>query len=465
MTVKMPPRGVVLAFNRALAEQPMLQGDDGQPVDELSKAVKHPGPGWQPIPQGKKGGFRKRDGDKWEYWYPEPKGKPDVPDEIARFPHLAKEWKAALKQGLSVSLDEGSVEMYEILAEGKLPKGHTKDKVARAHVKLDVKIPEPENVRAVRLVQPRSKRGHYAILHIGVKPENRGRWQLSWFDEEGPIGDTSRATVQEAFDVAHSEGYRTVEIVRKPPAQQMGLFDEEPDTSTDWKPKPKAKRRDEELIDLYGEKSAPQPGEKGYKPPLQRPEGALDGFTAPEVAEQMWASANSLIEDPDLAQLLDPEWVAEWSGEIYEGGYYDQEEIEDNKWFLSGLMHVPKRGLDGKEAPVDARSDFAHDVLHMAAQVRGGTNPAMLDYQTHIDGERYLPRGGGQLPDWAAEAIIAERLTPEPGKLKLVNVTKDEAAQFIEKHHSALPYLNPRGLMYALGLKQGERLVAVATAG
>ena len=121
-------------------------------------------------------------------------------------------------------------------------------------------------------------------------------------------------------------------------------------------------------------------------------------------------------------------------------------------------------GLDGEPAPVQARSDFAHEVLGLAAQQRGGDHPAMLEAQTKLERERYIRRTG-RLPSWAAKAIIADRLPPEPGKLRLVKVSQEEAAAFIEKHHSALPYLNPRGIMYALGVKRGERLVAVGTAG
>lgn len=37
----------------------------------LLKALTPPGSGWQAIPKGKRGGFRRRKGSGWEYWYPE----------------------------------------------------------------------------------------------------------------------------------------------------------------------------------------------------------------------------------------------------------------------------------------------------------------------------------------------------------------------------------------------------------
>ena len=48
--------------------------------------------------------------------------------------------------------------------------------------------------------------------------------------------------------------------------------------------------------------------------------------------------------------------------------------------------------------------------------------------------------------------------------LRISTIDKKTAADFIEKHHSALPYLNTRGLIFTIGLYKGDRLVAVATA-
>jgi hypothetical protein len=36
----------------------------------------------------------------------------------------------------------------------------------------------------------------YAILHPSTK--KRGKWQLSWFDADGPYGDSERSTCSEA---------------------------------------------------------------------------------------------------------------------------------------------------------------------------------------------------------------------------------------------------------------------------
>ncbi|MCB9705839.1 MAG: hypothetical protein H6711_28510 [Myxococcales bacterium] len=73
---------------------------------------------------------------------------------------------------------------------------------------------------------------------------------------------------------------------------------------------------------------------------------------------------------------------------------------------------------------------------------------------------------GGLSPDAHLVQRIAARIWSGPeGRLELVSVDKPTACAFIERHHAALPYCNPRGMMYAIGARLGGRLVAVATAG
>jgi hypothetical protein len=53
-----------------------LMADDGSGIGDdagggdVSKAERPPGGGWETAPRGKKGGFRRRKGSGWEYWYP-----------------------------------------------------------------------------------------------------------------------------------------------------------------------------------------------------------------------------------------------------------------------------------------------------------------------------------------------------------------------------------------------------------
>lgn len=53
--------------------------DGGATQKFIVKGHRPPGAGWQPIPHGRKGGFRKRGRDGWDYWYP----SDDVPKKHA----------------------------------------------------------------------------------------------------------------------------------------------------------------------------------------------------------------------------------------------------------------------------------------------------------------------------------------------------------------------------------------------
>lgn len=62
-------------------------------IGDLAKAAlgHPPGAGWSPIPGGHKGGFRKRKGDGWEYWYP----GTDAPHAAHVEHDEPKKWKTA----------------------------------------------------------------------------------------------------------------------------------------------------------------------------------------------------------------------------------------------------------------------------------------------------------------------------------------------------------------------------------
>lgn len=59
---------------------------------DLVKAARPPGSGWTSIPGGHKGGFRKRRGDGYDYWYPDQ----DTP-QAHRVEHEEKKWKTTTK--------------------------------------------------------------------------------------------------------------------------------------------------------------------------------------------------------------------------------------------------------------------------------------------------------------------------------------------------------------------------------
>lgn len=60
---------------------------------------------------------------------------------------------------------------------------------------------------------------------------------------------------------------------------------------------------------------------------------------------------------------------------------------------------------------------------------------------------------------------IAEAIYQGPyGRLYLVNLTKQQVADYVAKHHSALPEASMRGALYGIGAMFGNELVAVALA-
>lgn len=59
-----------LIFDLVKAEQMGLFGGQGRPSSQTSASTRPPGSGWEAIPAGKHGGFRRRKGAGWEYWYP-----------------------------------------------------------------------------------------------------------------------------------------------------------------------------------------------------------------------------------------------------------------------------------------------------------------------------------------------------------------------------------------------------------
>ena len=78
---------------------------------------------------------------------------------------------------------------------------------------------------------------------------------------------------------------------------------------------------------------------------------------------------------------------------------------------------------------------------------------------------------GGIIPDDEVRERIADQIWNTERHLELRSIDKEQACDFVARHHSLLPYCNPRGMMYAIGAfwrldsEYSPQLVAVATAG
>lgn len=175
------------------------------------------------------------------------------------------------------------------------------------------------------------------------------------------------------------------------------------------------------LHSQFGEAGAPKPGERGYR------ELSPERAAAERRASVIYSAAEGLIQS-ELGQHVYEQMRRAW-GIPGDDDFADVIEPED----LPDLIDWPQ-----------ADPATAADLIEM---VMASSDPV-----------------GHGPPRAIAEAIIADQIAPA-GKLRLVNVRPDEAMAFIAEHHSTMPVGNPRGLMYAIGVKHGGRLVAVATAG
>jgi hypothetical protein len=68
---------------------------------------------------------------------------------------------------------------------------------------------------------------------------------------------------------------------------------------------------------------------------------------------------------------------------------------------------------------------------------------------------------GGIMPDDEVRDQIADRIWEAEKHLELRSIDKEQACEFVARHHSLLPYCNPRGMMYAIGAYWHETMDVV----
>ena len=175
-----------------------------------------------------------------------------------------------------------------------------------------------------------------------------------------------------------------------------------------------------------------------YNPRGGVPRETLPGYRrARELAAAIFDRALSLLDEPageiDLASALAV------LGSTADEGEYDYDEARadaDDLPFLVGT--------------VDWSPEEVGDLL-----------AAVMDTESR----------GGIMSDDEVRARIADRIWEAEKHLELRSIDKQQACEFVARHHSLLPYCNPRGMMYAIGAywqrddERGPELVAVATAG
>lgn len=198
-------------------------------------------------------------------------------------------------------------------------------------------------------------------------------------------------------------------------------------------------RRNERVTDpLYREfspRGVAREGERGF---TAGPEKYLD------LAEYVFQRAVAVWEDGDIAPWLHA-WLVEagvYDSELYLGELPTEEQWQEEAPFAPDELPT-LLGLDG--VPLD----FVADLLRQLSQsVRFG-----LDVS-----DEFIVR-------FIAWQLLDLERAGSSEKPRLVLVSKDEASDYIAQHHSKLPQLNFRGLMYCIGVKVRDRLAAVGTAG
>ncbi len=182
------------------------------------------------------------------------------------------------------------------------------------------------------------------------------------------------------------------------------------------------------LFEAFSSKGAPAPGERGYVEP-----GTISprAIKAQEAARAVFGALLELADSPDAP-------FVNAASDCWATGDDDAcDAIEDDvdEW-------VALAGDLSPFADLGDEDELFFVLWEVAGQIQAGDMARSV-----------------------AEAILADAVAPPHERMRLVNVTKDEAADFIARHHSHLPQLNPKGLMYAVGALADGKLVAVATAG
>jgi len=169
----------------------------------------------------------------------------------------------------------------------------------------------------------------------------------------------------------------------------------------------------------------------------------LEWLRSRDSALSMLHTAEAIFEEPETA------WAwHDWT----QGGLGEQQ----TEWRLGDLVGVPSKFPSIGDVSDDMRDDIAAFTIRLVGQIRGEWD---IDGRFGAISEAV---DGMKVARWAAEAVLCDALTGEH-RLGLTAVDVPTVERFIATHHSHLPAINRRGLLYALGIKRGERLVCVGT--
>lgn len=183
-------------------------------------------------------------------------------------------------------------------------------------------------------------------------------------------------------------------------------------------------------FDVYAEHGAPKKGEKGHVPSL-----------LPEAQEEaLMGRAGALLriwQDPEVGPALMHRLV--WEGLVDDPSYPVESEPDEDE---DELVELGIATVDPMLTLPDGLSLFARMVEALPSASLG------------VD--------EGVLPELLQIAIVGDALDERAAsRPRLVAVSKELAVDFVKRHHSELPSANTKGLLYAIGVAVGDRLVAV----
>lgn len=157
------------------------------------------------------------------------------------------------------------------------------------------------------------------------------------------------------------------------------------------------------------------------------------------LAEYAYANGMALWQDPQFAP-----WLHLW---LFQQGIYDTyvgDIPSDEEWLEEAPIQPDELpdllGLRGVDL------DFVADIYRLVA----------------IDAPDLTPEFVIRFIAWQLADLEEAGSSNKP---RLVLVSKADAEQYVLEHHSKLKAYNFRGLMYCIGVKVGDRLAAVGTAG
>lgn len=191
--------------------------------------------------------------------------------------------------------------------------------------------------------------------------------------------------------------------------------------------------------------AAPGPGERGH---------VETRYNVDEVAAEILAEMRRWNVAPDTSVILATMFAAangELEGELDEvlDDHFDMT-VSD----LCDIAGIPRMTAFGVRFPEEYRGEFLLNAAILANAVTGASSE---DWDADWG-------DASEVPEHVAVAVIADwLLSGDPDRLRLVPVKPDDACAFVEEHHSAYAYCNPRGFLYSLGVRKGPDLVAVAT--